>query len=253
FQYLTHGHEQVGGRWGNARLTERMRPQSVQTYYNTLKTFFRWMIEEGAASSNPMERIPTPIARVDQVNPFSAEEIRRIQEACKTTRYAARDRAIIDMFLDTGARESELLFIEIGDVDMTECKVMVTGKGNKRRQLYFGRHTKASLWRYLRGEIRQGNDDRLFRGEKGDLTRSGLYRIIKRLEDVAHVSPMHPHRFRHTFAVTFLRSGGNVYALKDLLGHTDFKMTQRYVALAQSDMAAQHRKHSPVEFMRKSK
>ena len=81
----------------------------------------------------------------------------------------------------------------------------------------------------------------------------GVRQIVERAGKVAHIEAMRcsPHTFRHTMAVTFLRNGGQVFALKKILGHTDLNMTNRYVALVQADIAKQHRQFSPVDNLKR--
>jgi site-specific recombinase XerD len=85
------------------------------------------------------------------------------------------------------------------------------------------------------------------------LTRSGLLQLIRRLGKAAKIEACRcsPHTFRHTFAVEFLRAGGNVFTLKELLGHTTLTMTQRYVAIAQADIESQHRRFSPADRLKR--
>jgi len=89
--------------------------------------------------------------------------------------------------------------------------------------------------------------DPLIVGTKRDpLTTAGLLRLIKRLGERAGIPGAHPHRFRHTFAINFLRNGGKVFELQYLLGHTTLEMVQRYLKLSQVDLEEAHRRASPV-------
>jgi site-specific recombinase XerD len=116
--------------------------------------------------------------------------------------------------------------------------------------------TKRALSLYLRDQPKKrscGPTDPVFRAEGGQnhggrLTPGGLLQIITNLGQLAGITGVRcsPHTFRHTFAVEFLRAGGNVFTLQQMLGHTDLKMTRRYVSLAAADMDEQHRRFSPV-------
>lgn len=110
-----------------------------------------------------------------------------------------------------------------------------------------------ALWKYLNEDFREA-DDFVFLSdggkETGDpLTRSGGLQLIRRLGRAAGITNVRvsPHTFRHTFSIEFLRNGGNQFTLMTILGHTDMKMTARYVAIAQADVARQHRHHSPAD------
>jgi site-specific recombinase XerD len=140
--------------------------------------------------------------------------------------------------------------------DTTRC-CTVTGKGNKQRRLYFGARTAKALWAYLNEEARDP-EGALFLADNGPydgepLTRHGLLQLVRRLGRKAGIETARcsPHTFRHTFAIEFLRAGGNVFTLKELLGHTTLAMVNRYVALAQADLEAQHRRFSPGDRLRR--
>ena len=126
------------------------------------------------------------------------------------------------------------------------------GKGNKERSLPISPRTAKLLWRYLTTERKEERVDQpLFLGSDGNqMTRDGLLKLLIRLGEKAGVKDCHPHRFRHTFAVKFLRNGGNAFELQMALGHTTLEMVQTYLSLAQTDLDAAHRKASPVEHWR---
>jgi site-specific recombinase XerD len=145
-------------------------------------------------------------------------------------------------------RASELVSLRIADLDLTQRRARVLGKGNKERTVSFQGRTARALWTYLNSQ-RRSEDTPVFVGERGPLTRSGLLQIMHKLEDLSGVKGCHPHRLRHTCAIHFLRAGGNVFTLQQILGHTALQMSQRYVAIAQADMETQHRLHSPVEHL----
>ena len=74
-----------------------------------------------------------------------------------------------------------------------------------------------------------------------------LYRLVARIGERAGVKKAHPHRFRHTFAITYLRNGGDIFTLREQLGHADWKILNRYLALSQIDRARAHESASPVD------
>jgi integrase/recombinase XerD len=205
-----------------------------------------------------MESIAPPISRSDQAQPFTEAQVSGLIAACRLTTHSRRDEDIVLFLLDTGVRASELCGIVFADLDMPARRCSVLGKGNKRRGVYFGKSTAKALYYYIREDAREP-DDPLFITDRGEtagdpLTRSGLLQLIERLEKSARLAGIRcsPHTFRHTFAISFLRNGGNVFTLQQMLGHTSLHMTNRYVALAQADIEKQHRQFSPVDSLRKS-
>jgi site-specific recombinase XerD len=246
--YTATGHTEEGGRWGNRFLNRPVRPRTVKDYYTTLRTFFRWLEFEGYTDGNPIESVRSPIARADQIQPFSQEQIAALLLAARQSKHATRDETIILLLLDTGIRSSELCGLRRQDIDLPGKRVTVLGKGDKRRNVYFSRMTSKALNGYIRSRKAMPSDP-FFLSERGDaMTRSGLQQLMRRLGKTAGIEAVRcsPHTFRHTCALWFLKNGGQVFALKELLGHTNLQMTLRYVNLAEADVQDQHRQFGAV-------
>lgn len=257
-QYLTHvaqGGLQRGGRWGQ-KTAQPVRPRTVRNHWSYLRTFFNWMQEEDPSFNSPFDRIKPPIVRSDHILPFTEEQIQALRRAARRTDNPLRDEAIVLFLLDSGVRASELCAIRIRDLDLGGHRCKVLGKGNKHRQVYFGRSTKKALWRYLQ-DRHIADEEPLFISARGNLagdplTRFGLLQMVERLGKAAalHGVRCSPHTFRHTAAIRFLKEGGNVFSLQQLLGHTDLTMTQRYLHLAEADLEVQARRYSPVDSLK---
>ncbi len=257
FAYLIGGHLQDGGRWGNPQMNRPVRPRTVDTYHGHLRTFFQWVLAQGGLSVSPMTLISGPVCRADQIQPFTEAQIESLLAAARQAKNPRRDEAILILLLDTGIRASELCGLKHRDMDMTEKRITVLGKGGKKRTIYFGQRATKALWTYLRDKPIE-DDAPLFPSERSTargehLSRFGLRDMIERIagrtqDTNVPVSGVRcsAHTLRHTFAVSFLRGGGQVYALKEIMGHTDLKMTLKYVALAEADLASQ-RRFSPAD------
>ena len=249
FHYVNVGHKEPGGRWGNPQQTRPVTPRTVKDYHSTLRTLFKWIVAEGGLESSPMERIPVPVDRADEIEPFTEQQVLQMRSAAKQSRQALRDEAIVAFLVDTGVRASEICGLRFADVDLSAKRATVEGKGGKSRPVYFGRITARALWQYLKMDGREPTEP-LFQSERGEaLTRSGLQQLVERLARTANLTGVRasPHTFRHTFAIGFLRNGGNQFSLMSLLGHTNLQMTARYVKLAQADVENQHRQFSPAD------
>lgn len=264
--YLTTGHESETGRWGTAkhptacadqpRYTKRVKPSTVQTYYRHLSALWNFLVAEEQIADSPMSSLKQPIVREDQIQPFTGAQVKALLTAAGESTYSRRDIALVYLLLDTGARASEVCGLTLGDLDLKGRSLVVQGKGGKSRKLYLGMDCSKALWAYLRDAPRHSDDPRapLFFSERGDgLTRGGLNQIIRRLGARAKIEACRcsPHIFRHTFAVEFLRAGGNVFSLQQMLGHSALKMTNRYVNLAAADIENQHRQYSPGDRLRR--
>lgn len=267
--YLSTGHLDAGGRWGNPQMTRPVRPVTVHTYHSHLKTFFSWLVVEGVLGASPMATIRPPVARADQVQPFTTTQVEALLSATGRSWHPARDAAIVWMLLDTGIRAAELCALTNADLDLPERRITVRhGKGDKGRTVYFGLHCGKALWRYhhscqrraeMAGEEKveeEKPDGPLFPAENGTrrgeaLSPRGLGQQIERLGERAELAGVRcsPHTFRHTFAVMYLRAGGQQFALKEILGHTSLSMTTKYVQFAEADLAGQ-RRFSPGDRIR---
>ncbi len=162
---------------------------------------------------------------------------------------AVRDRAILLLLIDTGMRASELCGLELRNVDLRNGVVLVFGKGSKERSLPIGPRTKSALSKHIlenRAEARV--NEPVFLSVSGEpMTRNTLLKLIYRLAEVAGVPDAHPHKFRHTFAIQYLRNGGNERTLQDVLGHESLDMLMTYTRIAQVDIVNGHQVASPVE------
>jgi integrase/recombinase XerD len=163
---------------------------------------------------------------------------------------ATRDRAIILTLLDTGIRASELTGLTVGDLYEESGRLHIRhGKGDKSRNVYLGNAAQRAIWRYMASRTNPAPADPLFAARSGrPLHRDNLGDLIGVCAERAGIGRnVHPHMFRHTFAVTFLRNGGNLIELQDLLGHANMTTLRIYVRLAQTDLRATADRNSPAD------
>ena len=250
--------------------SRKLAPKTVYNLYVSLASFFTWASRE-FDFSNPMKNIPRPRVPEDPpVEPFKKEDVELLIKACDFCEEAVtdrrrkfimqrstgkRDKAILLTLLDSGLRAGELCALRIADVDMKTGRVQIRSgeagraKGGKGRVVYLGKSARRFLWRYL-AEREEGEDPDapLFIGKfHRAFNRDALRQLINSLGAKAGVKKCHPHRFRHTFAITYLRSGGDIFTLKSLLGHGSLEMVEHYARIAEVDVEAAHRKASPAD------
>lgn len=227
--------------------------KTVLNAYIALSSLWTWLVREGLCSEHIVRRVEPPKAEQRIILPLSRAEIDSLL-ACAATpdrrrnyiSNSARSRAIILFLLDTGVRASELCSLTLGDIQGDYVTVM--GKGAKERGIPLSPRTSRALMDYLDLRPDALRQSPLFSVVGGHpMTRFNLLKWLHRLGERAGVPNVHPHRFRHTFAVNYLRNGGDALSLKRLLGHSCLDMVQRYVLLATEDLAAIHRRASPVE------
>ncbi len=240
-------------RWGGKSESAR-RPASQMTvrhYYNVLHNFFNWLLREEFVADNPVAHLKKPKTFTRVMQAFSPKQVQMLLDLCdnKTT-LGARNRTIMLLLLDTGLRVSELAGLKLIDVDMDTGSLKVMGKGGKERLVHMGAACQKAFWRYLT-LYRTGQGANLFLSEEGRLLPSTAVELmIRRLGQRARLTGVRcsAHTFRHTFAINFLRNGGNVFELQYLLGHTSLEMVKRYLgALNADDAAKAHQRCSPVD------
>lgn len=220
---------------------------TVQAYWRTIRTFYNWA--KDALSIRGVDDIPMPRAETRAIIPFTRDETSRLIKSCKTK----RDKAIILFLLDTGLRIGEATRMTVGDVDINEGKAIVrpfhSSTKSRPREIRFGRIAKNALWEYIasRNDLINKSAPLLATNEGRFLDRYQARNILRRIAARAEIPNVHPHRFRHTFAIEFLRNGGNIFTLQELLGHSSLVMVRHYLKISQADIAEAHRKSSPVD------
>jgi integrase/recombinase XerC len=241
-------------RWNSTNHTANKRTSqtTINGYFRALRTFFNWLEREELIIENPFKRLKAPKIDTKIVQALTTSQIEQLFKACSgKSALDNRNKAILSMFLDTGLRISELTNLTIDDVNKDDGSILVKrGKGGKQRVVRIGSTAQKILWRYLT-LYRKGNSDRLFLNRNGEpLEINGMKILFRRLGETANVK-FHPHQLRHTFAISFLRAGGDVFSLQYLLGHSTLQMTQRYLqSLNANDAATAHKKFSPLDNMK---
>ncbi len=238
-------------RWNSTCPTAKRQVSSttVNGYFRALRTFFNWLEREELVIENPFKNLKPPKIDKKVIQALSVAEIDRLFKLCAGKNpLDVRNKAILSVFLDTGLRISELANLTLEDVNVDNGSLLVRqGKGNKQRVVRIGVKAQKALWKYIT-LYRKGNSNSLFLNRSGEtFDVAGIKILIKRLGGKAKVK-VHPHKLRHTFAISFLRAGGDVFSLQYLLGHSTLQMTQRYLQSLNADDAANaHKKFSPLD------
>jgi site-specific recombinase XerD len=231
-----------------------LSPQSVASHVTSFKTFCRWLALEELTVKDVAERLSKPkVPKVVQ-QPLSTIEIGRLISVARNhKRTGLRDLALLYFMLDTGARASEAVGTKLLDVNFQQQFVKLFGKGSKERIVPLSPTTVRAIQKYIL-KARDQHCIHLFQSEEGSQLRpSGLSWALKRMAERANVTDVHPHRLRHTFAIQYLRAGGDVFTLQRLMGHATLSVTQGYVALVTDDLIRAHRQNSPVEALRRNR
>lgn len=242
---------------------DQVSKKTVLNYHTGLSAFWTWAVKEKIASAHVVHEVQAPKPEIPDIVPYSQQEIKAMLSSLERSRpyqrrnqrlsdrgllHSERNRALILFLLDTGVRNDELCKIRIRDVDKRNQRVYIMGKGAKERHVPFGNRTHQALWRYLATRENVKPEDPLFMLQTGKAFKR--YRLLDLLQDIgtrAGVTDVTVHRFRHAFAINYLRNGGDPYTLQKILGHSTLEMTKRYLAIAQTDVEEVHKRASPVE------
>ena len=226
-------------------------------YYAVLKAFFNWCVGEGFLEESPLAKVKVVNPKPKVIQPYTSEEIAKMLAVCdydyqhNAKFLGSRNKAIIIMLLDTGMRVSEIASIKLEDIDTKQGWVKVTGKGAKERVVRIGATAQKALWRHLVHRPNNGRPELWLTEEHAPLQSDGIQMMIRRIKQrVGITSKGNCHRFRHTFALNFLRADRNPFNLQYLPGHSDIRMVRHYTAtLGMEDALEAHVKASPADLL----
>jgi integrase/recombinase XerC len=213
-----------------------LAPRSIQRFLSACRGLFGYMVGQGLMGANPALGIQAPRGKRSLPKVLDVDQAARLLDAEPRGEEGLRDKAIMELFYSSGLRLSELCGLDIGDLDLHEALVTVTGKGNRSRTLPVGRQAIAALreWLQLRPQWpRAAHCPALFVSRRG--TRLGVRAVQLRLARHARESGLqqhlHPHMLRHSFASHVLESSRDLRAVQELLGHANLSTTQVYTHL----------------------
>ena len=208
---------------------------SVARKLSSVRSFLRHAVRDGRVDLNVAEGVPTPRAPKPLPRTLTVDEAFALLEAIGGNDTGSmRDRAILELLYASGLRVSELVGLDLNDVDLTGGLVRAMGKGNKERLVPFGGQARKALKKWLSASAplreRGGDPDALFLNLRGGrLTDRSVRRILNnRLREAAIHAKLSPHDLRHSFATHMLGSGADLRAIQELLGHASLSTTQRY-------------------------
>jgi integrase/recombinase XerD len=234
----------------NYRRNKGVTESTIHVQWRAIRSFCKWA-EAALEIPRPDLNIKAPKFQTKAITPYTQDEVTRLIRAADSK----RSKALIMVLMDTGLRIGELCRLVLADMDLESGEVFVrpfmSGKKSRARTVYLGRTTRQVLWSYLSTRRFAEKTDPVFTTLRGKvLTRTEVAHILVRIARKAGVANVHPHRFRHTFAVEYLRNDGDVFTLQRLLGHATLEMVRHYLTLAESDARKAHARASPVDHWR---
>jgi integrase/recombinase XerC len=227
---------------------QRRKPATVARKLAALRSFYRYASREGLAKCNPAKLVSTPRQPQRLPDVMTAAEMNQLLDAidsqpdagaARNPVLATRDRLLLELLYSSGLRVSELVGLNLPDVDAKEQLLLARGKGKKERIIPFGSKALAAMERWLphRSSLlanKRSESEALFVNSNGKrLTTRSVGRIVKQFG--VHLrgdSTLHPHSFRHAFATHLLNEGADLRAIQELLGHSSLSTTQKYTRVS---------------------
>lgn len=210
---------------------KKEKPSSIRRKISSLKSFYKFLYKNNYMDKKdyPLTKVAYP--KMEKKLPkfiYYNDLLEIINESTKD-KDGVRDRLIIEMLYATGVRVSELINIKINDIDFNNRRIIVLGKGNKERIVYYGEYAEEVLKEYMKTHERKNHNYLFVNSKGGQLTDRGVRYIIdnimSKLSVKTHVTP---HVLRHTFATDMLNNGCDIKVVQELLGHSSLKATEIY-------------------------
>ena len=204
-----------------------------------VRSFFKFMVAEGLIKANPIQDVRSPKIGRSLPKPISFSQVRLLieQPSKLSTPEAKRDGAMLELLYASGMRVSELVSLNLGDVDLEGGYVRCLGKGNKERVIPIYEQAALAVKEYIEGTrpqlVHDSDEKALFLNPRGErLTRQGFWQKVKEYAKSANLdTQIGPHTLRHSFATHMLNGGADLRSVQELLGHANISTTQIYTHL----------------------
>ena len=210
-------------------------PRTIQRRLSALRTFFNFLLRESVVGANPAREVQAPRAGKRLPETLDVDQMAKLLTFRTDDELSVRDKAIMELFYSSGLRLSELVGLNLTDLDLRDRTVRVTGKGNKTRIVPVGRYASEALSRWLKQRVSLAdlNEQALFVNHAGGRLGPRAIQVRIKAWAVRQGLPVHvhPHMFRHSFATHLLESSQDLRGVQELLGHANISTTQVYTHL----------------------
>ena len=240
-------------------LHRKNKKSSIARKISTLRSFFRYLIREQVISSNPAKSVSSPKVEKTLPTTLTVDEAFRLMESPRgipekssgvSKQNYARDRAILELLYSSGLRVSELVGLNLNQLDSDLGIVRVMGKGRKERIVPVGVKAIDALKAYLEARGGLTGEDAIFINPSGGrLTARTVGRVIKKYTRHSGIfRKVSPHSLRHTFATHLLDAGADIREIQEMLGHSSLSTTQRYTHVSMGKLMEVYDKAHPRSF-----
>lgn len=228
--------------YGIMREQRGIKMSTMQTRLHYLSSFWDFLNTEELIDGNPVKKVG--LLKMEKIikKPFSSDDMEAMRSGCNNL----RDRALIEFLYSTGVRVSELVSLNVEDIEMGKQELIVYGKGSKERKTYLTDSAKFYLKRYLQERGAKENEPLFVTLDKphNRLTVAGVQYMLRNLGKRIGIKNVHPHRFRRTIATDLLNRGMPIEQVKEFLGHEKLDTTMIYCTVKEEGVHASHRKYA---------
>lgn len=223
----------------------KLSRSSMARHLSALRSFFKYLMREGVVPMNPARSVATPKREKTLPAVLQTADIAILFEQPDHSPLGIRDRAWLELLYASGLRISELVAIDLEDLELRSRLVKVRGKGAKERIVPFGSKAQQALQTYL--ATRADDEPALFLNYRGErITTRSVRRLFDRYVRAASLKAgVSPHTLRHSFATHLLNAGADLRSIQELLGHASLSTTQKYTHLNDAELIATYKKAHP--------
>lgn len=230
---------------------ENFASSSISRSVASIRAFFQYLWKEGAIGKDPAESLKPPKVEKKAPEILTIEEVDKLLQQPKlNTAKGIRDAAMLELLYATGMRVSEMLHLELSDINL-QFGYVICHENGKERIIPIGIPCKKALERYLNGTrsvfVKEDTEQALFTNCSGKaMSRQGFWKVLKGYADDAGIKgDITPHTLRHSFAVHMLQNGADIRSVQEMLGHSDISTTQVYLGMNMNKMRDVYMKTHP--------
>ena len=218
---------------------------------SVIRTFYKFLLTLKIIERNPTEFLELPKLRKKLPTVLSKEEVEKLLDIDLTDCYSYRNKAMLELLYSTGLRVSELVNLELSNIDLENCTLKTIGKGNKERIIPISDYALYYVEKYIneyRGSmLKKGVNNYVFINNHGNvMTRQGFFKIIKKLASEKNIkTPISPHTLRHSFATHLLDYGADLRSIQEMLGHSNLSPTHIYTHVSSEHLKDNYNSSHP--------
>ena len=232
-------------------ISKQESPKSVSRIISTLKSFYKFLQINKYTKTSPLTLISNPKQAKNLPKVLSEEEVFTLLDINTVTDFDFRNKAMLELMYSSGLRVSELINLNVNDIDLKNCLVRIFGKGSKERIIPLNDYAAEALKIYILDHrynlFKHSENNYLFLNNHGEkMTRQGFFKILKKIAIEKNIKTnFSPHTLRHSFATHLLKHGADLRSIQELLGHSDISSTQIYTYVSNERLQENYKDFHP--------